>query len=265
LNHKAEFVWIKDKFAYLIPIGDIHLGDSSFSDEAETKLRGYIKWIRSKSNARVILMGDVFNVATRTSVTSPFQKLSLKEEMECALEIFKPIKDKIIGAIDGNHEQRATDFLNYSPLIPFCHILGTKYFQYSAVFKFGVGVTNKGTTGKPRTAPKVMYLIFAHHTTGGGSTVGGRINRVDKLRQILINADIYLGAHNHALINAPVEGFICDKMSGNITRHRQHIIDCGSYLDWQGSYAEMKMYPPQKLGSPRIRLDGSRKDVHVSL
>jgi hypothetical protein len=54
-------------------------------------------------------------------------------------------------------------------------------------------------------------------------------------------------------------------------------VDCGSYLDWNGSYAEKGMMPPGKLGSPRIRFAGYRKthhsgklqddtrDVHVSL
>ncbi len=265
MNTKAEFVWIKQKEAYIVPIGDIHLGDNAFTDESERKLKGYIEWVRKRQNARIILMGDIFNVSTRISKTTPFQKMSLKDEMDYAIELFRPVRKKIIGAIDGNHEYRATDFMDYSPLIPFCHYLGVRYFQYSAVFRIGVGVDNKGRAGKPELRPNVNYLIYAHHTTGGGSTVGGRINRVDKLRQILVNADIYLGAHNHALISAPVEGFICDVRSGNISRIRQYIIDCGSYLDWNESYAEMRMYPPQKLGSPRIRLDGRKKDVHVSL
>ena len=260
-----HFVWIKDDHAYLIPIGDIHIGDRAFAKKSLKKLKGYIEWVEERDNARILLMGDIFNVATRNSATTPFQTMSLKEEMEFALELFEPVKSKIIGAIDGNHEYRAIDYMDYSPLIPFCHALGIKYFEYSAAILFGVGRKNKGHKGKKLIRPNILYTIYAHHTTGGGSTIGGRINRVDKLRQIVVNADIYLGAHNHALITAPADVYVFDPLHKKVVRQRQYLVDCGSYLEWNGSYAEKRMYPPLKIGSPRIRLDGVRKDVHVSI
>jgi len=264
MNEKAIDHWIKDNVAYLYPIGDIHLGDKSFTAKSMAKLKGYIKWIQNSRNSRVILMGDIFNVATRASKTSPFQQLSLKDEMKLALQLFKPIKNKILGVIDGNHENRAVDYMDYSPLIHFCDVLGLRYLQYSGVFKLGVGVNR--CAGSSRTdQAKIIYIVYAHHTTGGGTTKGGRINRVAKLSEIFTNADIYLGAHNHDLITTPNEGWAVDRRTGNVKRFRQYFVDCGGYLDWNGSYAEQKMFPPLKIGSPKIRLDGKVKDVKVSL
>jgi len=265
MNDKAIDCWIRDNVAYLYPIGDIHLGDNAFTKESMSKLMGYIDWINNNRNARCILMGDIFNVATRNSKTSPFQKYGLKDEMKIAINMFRPIKNKILGAIDGNHEQRATDFMDYSPLIHFCDTLGIRYLQYSGIFKIGVGIIERSKNSKVGDSPRFNYYIYAHHTTGGGTTKGGRINRVAKLSEIVTNADIYLGAHNHDLITSPREGFAIDRRSGKVGRFRQYYVDCGGYLGWNGSYAEQKMYPPLKIGSPKIRLSGKEKDVKVSL
>jgi len=39
----------------------------------------------------------------------------------------------------------------------------------------------------------------------------------------------------------------------------------GHFLDYSGSYAEMKALRPAKRGVPKIKLFGDRWDVHVSL
>jgi len=263
MNQKAISEWIQADKAYLVPIGDIHLGDRGFTRTSMAKLRGYIDWIRDEPLARCILMGDIFNTATRDSATPPFQRSGLKDEMEQAIALFNPIKKKILGAIDGNHEDRLSDHVDYSPTIPLCHALGVKYLGYSGIFKIGVGVTKRNV--KPGKTARVTYVIYAHHTTGGGNTMGGRLNRVAKLRDIVIDADIYVGSHNHGLISAPVEGYAVDRRSGNVLRFRQYLIDCGGYLDWKDTYSERCMYAPLKIGSPRIRLDGKTKDVKVTL
>jgi hypothetical protein len=264
MNERAITEWIKDNVAYVVPIGDIHIGDRAFTKNSASKLNGYIDWINTHRNARCILMGDIFNVATRTSKTSPFQAMSLKDEMKTAINMFRPIKNKILGVIDGNHESRAEDYMDYSPMLHFCDVLKLRYLQYSGVFKIGVGLNDRKVSPGPTS--RHNYIIYAHHTTGGGTTKGGRLNRVAKLSDIVVNADIYLGAHNHDLITSPNESFMVDRRSGTVSRFRQFFVDCGGYLDWNNSYAERKMFPPLKIGSPRIRLDGGHnKDVKVSL
>lgn len=250
---------IKDKVCYLYPIGDIHVGDKNFHGEGEAKLKAYIDHIARTKNARVFLMGDIINVATRTSKSNPFdQTMNLQEQIRYATELLMPVKDKIIGAITGNHEARLEDSVGYNPTTAICANLGIPYFGISAVVAFKVGVGRQPT----------VYHGYFHHTTGGGSTVGAAINRVDKLRQIVVNADFYVGGHNHRLGVFDTQTYEIDTNHGKIRRLRQVLVDAGSYLSWNGSYAESKQYPPSKLGSPRIRLSSEKqgvKDVHVSL
>jgi hypothetical protein len=258
---KYGTVSISNDYAYLLPISDAHIGDKSFHPEGYKKLQENIEWVRKEKHARVFLNGDILNVATRGSKTSPFeQDMNLREQVEFAVKIFTPIKDKIDFAIDGNHELRIMDMCGYSPTVAICHELGIKYYGYSAVMCYTVG---RG--GKKGRGNRISYVVYAHHTNGGGATPGGKMNRIDKLRQIVVNADLYVGSHNHQLGVIPVTSYVVDTSHGKINQMRQVLVDTGGYLGWEDNYSEAKMLPPGKIGSPRIRLSGVRHDVHVSV
>lgn len=258
---KYHRVRIKHKHAYLYPIGDIHIGDKAFhGKKGEELLDGYIDFVRKTPNAYIFLMGDVLNVATRASKSSPFeQTMSLDQQIRFATEKFEPVKHKIIGAITGNHELRLKNFVGYDPTAALCANLNIPYFGYSVVVGFRVGKSERQSN---------LYHGYFHHTTGGGSTQGAAINRVDKLRGIVANADFYVGGHNHRLITGEPMVWNIDGTHERVQPLRQVLVDSGSYLDWSDSYAEMKQMTPNKLGSPRLRLSGEKrqnKDIHVSL
>lgn len=87
------------------------------------------------------------------------------------------------------------------------------------------------------------------------------------------------GAHNHMLGCVHTGIFRINQTTEKVEWLRQMIIDTGGYLNYEGSYANMKQLPPLKLGSPKIRMlvkrntlrkDGKKKDIikkdiHVSL
>jgi len=182
----------------------------------------------------------------------------------------KPIKNKILGAIDGNHEQRLSDFSGYSPVISICERLGIDYMKDSALYILRMGCHSK------RDSPRASFTLYSHHTTGGGGrTVGSKINRVEAMREIVANADCYCGSHNHQLGAMPAVTQMVNTTSGGIELVRQMLVDCGGYLEWNNTYAERQMLAPVKLGSPRIHLIIERKqdkgeelihkDIHVSL
>jgi hypothetical protein len=240
---------IDEKQGWVIAIGDCHLGDKAFGTEAQAKLEGWIKWIRENKNARVILMGDIFNTATRVSKTSPFNQSRddekeknkygwLEDEYAWGVRLFKPIASQIVVALDGNHEHRLLDFANYSIMNQFCRELQIPYGGISAVIIFRINKFNQGTS---HGSYNEMYKFYAHHTTGGGMTVGGKLNRVEALRRMVTNADVYLGAHNHMMGVVPVSCGVIDTNRKRVQYLRQYIVDCGSYLEWEGSYAEEKM------------------------
>jgi len=264
---KTRTVEIKAEEAYLIVFGDLHIGDKAFGKESRRKLDGYIKWVLENPNARVILNGDLLNTATRSSKTSPFeQDMDLQEQIAKVVEILEPVKDRIIGAVMGNHERRILDFAGFDPTISVLSMLGLKteeiYFKHCGVLKIKVGSRMSAGAQKNRVA----YTVVFHHTTGGGKLIGSKLNRVDQMRHSTVtNADVYIGSHNHSLSAAPVVSMEYNPHSETVEQRKQVLVSAGGYLEWNNSYAEAMQLEPMKLGSPRIRLDGKTKDVHVSI
>lgn len=270
---RVKEIKLRHNDVYLYPISDCHIGDKGFTKTSEEKLKGYIDFIKKTPNAYAVLVGDILNCSTRVSKTSPFdQTMDLKDQINKACEYLSPIKSKIWGAIQGNHENRLADFCGYSPMISICDRLGIDYMGDSGIYIIRMGCHSK------KDAPRSSFTIYTHHSTGGGKTPGSKINRIDAMRQIVANADCYLGGHNHMLGAVPAVTQMINPTTGKIEVQRQMLVDCGGYLEWDCTYAERMMLPPVKLGSPRIHLMIKRndaklksgdketyKDVHISL
>lgn len=271
--------------AYLVPIGDIHIGDKAFGAVGRKKLRGYLEWVLKTPNARIMLMGDVFNVASRHSKTSPFE--SSADEYEEAYGLFQTVakSKQILGAIDGNHEARMIDMFGYSPLQALCSRLEIPYCGWSATIELNVGTTKQRKTKRYPTETighkTNQYFIYCHHTTGGGATLGGALNRPVKLQDMVAGVDVYLGGHNHQMATGSRQLWVPYPAGRRMVQRRITYVTCGSYLDHEDSYAERGMMAAGKLGSPRIRFQGyvrhhakvtahegqgwDSRDVHVSI
>lgn len=248
---------IPEKVGYLIPISDTHLGDKSFSKASEQKLFGYLKWIKKHPNSRILLLGDIFNCNTRESAGSPFEQTS--NEFQRAVEIFEPYRDQIIGGIIGNHSYRLVNYADVNMMQMFCMALKIPYLGFSSVIRFKIGKRKDGNRFLQN------YLVYAHHSCGGGDSIGSKLNRASKLQEVVEGVDAYLVAHNHALAAAPMDIFYPSLQGKKVEKKKRWYISCGGYIDYADSYAEMKMMAPTHLGSPRIRFDSNKHDIHVNL
>jgi hypothetical protein len=251
----------------LVLIGDIHIGDKAFTDESLKKLKGYIDYIKTHSNAYCFLMGDIINCATMDSKSSPFaQNMTVDEQIKMAVKLFEPIKKKCLGGISGNHELRLERYCGYSPMITICDRLGIPYMGNLAIVIFRMCCHG------PRDVSRTSFTGCFSHTTGGGNTTGGKINRPEELKKIVGNCDFYAGAHNHSLITSHGIVFKVNETTEKIEQLRQIVVTTGGYLQFDGSYVEEKMLKPLKIGSPKISLitkqhnhNECHKDIHVSL
>lgn len=251
---------VKEDEMFIVPIGDLHVGDKGFTKESYKKLKETLDWVQETPNAYVFLNGDLLNCSTRISKTSPYdQNMDLSEQKDEIVRVFDSIKDKIIGAVSGNHEQRIEDFCGDNPLREVCYRLNIPYCGYTAVVDFRIGWR------EDKKQNLVQYTGLFHHTTGGGQTIGSKVNRIEKLRTICHNADLFCGSHNHMLGAIPVVAPEFNLRAHKIDNRVQLLVDCGGYLVWNDSYAEAKALEPVQIGSPIIRLDGKKKDIKVSL
>ena len=263
----AEFTHV-----YFVPIGDFHVGNPSGlggtapeGRYATKKFRNMVKWIKEKPYAYTFLMGDLFDAVTLHSVGNLYeQEYNIKTAKEFLTEELKPIKDKILGCIDGNHEERICKAVGDSPVNDLSYRLGIEYFPNWCAYLF-LSVGNYKDFKKDKRRPYV-YSVFLHHLTGGGRTVGGKLNKLKILKSMAL-ADIYCGAHIHLKGAFKEKYLIPDVRAKNIVETQVAFAATGSFMGY-ADYSIKGQYEKPSTGATRIRLNGEPekgKDVHISI
>lgn len=83
---------------------DLHIGDAHCDMRL---IRDRLRSVQDDQDAYVILNGDILNNATKTSVSDCYSEvLTPMEQIQQAVELLEPVKDKILAITTGNHERR---------------------------------------------------------------------------------------------------------------------------------------------------------------
>lgn len=242
---------------YLLPVSDLHVGDYNFDAE---KFFRYRQWILDTKNAYIILNGDIMNTATKSSVSDIYaETMNPKEALATAEKIFTPIKDRILAIVGGNHERRIYKDVGLDASEFLASKLGVLYAGDEVYLKIKFGKSRgHGTNGKP-----IVYTVYATHGFGAGRTIGSKVNSLHRLSEIVL-ADCYIFSHVHTMTAHQDIYKVPDIRANKLIDVKRTFASSGSFLK-RGGYAVTHGYPHGKLGTVRIRLDGTRKDCHVSL
>jgi hypothetical protein len=230
----------------LATIGDIHLGSQTCNEKALNEWIAKIK----KEKWYVILMGDLMENATLGSVGAVYeQTMTPQEQLRGMVDLLDPIKDYILGGVSGNHGARTVRAAGIDPDAIISFELGVPHFGYTGVGRVQVGGAH--------------WYIVAHHGAGGGILQGSKLNMVRKLANIYPMADLYMAGHAHTDVSGSDRVFriVNHHNKVSLAQHTRHFSGTGSLLDYQGSYAEAKLFPPAGLAQV-VHFLGDR--VHVS-
>lgn len=149
---------------------DEHIGD----EQSDLKrLLDRIEYVKNTPNAYCILNGDIIDNATKTSIGDTYtQVFNPMEQLAKAVEIFEPIREKILCITHGNHENRTykKEGINLSYLIANQLGLAGRYTPTSAVLFLRLGENSRGAketngSGKLR---QICYTLYVLHGSGGG-------------------------------------------------------------------------------------------------
>ena len=90
----------------IFPISDVHFGALEHLNKEWSE---FCKMIEKTDNAYIILGGDLVNNNVRTcSFINPYDELVRpREQKHRMVEYLRPIKDRILCAVSGNHEARS--------------------------------------------------------------------------------------------------------------------------------------------------------------
>lgn len=235
--------------AYLVFLGDVHYG----AKNCDVKMfEGLLKWLKKTKNAYVLGMGDMLDVGTKDSVGGSVydQEEFVQGQLEKMVDYLSPIakSGRLIGLIDGNHEQRISKRTGLNLTKVMSQMLDTDYLGYSTNLRLRVG----GET----------YKVHATHGDSGAMTVQGKLKKCLDL-QLYNDADIFAMGHVHELMDYTKVVNRQNPRHMSIENFDIHFLLTGSYLKYFDGYAESKGYSPARLGTPIVELGADGRLINV--
>lgn len=243
----------------IILFADWHYADPHSNHE---RIMRDIEYVKTHDNCYAIINGDILNCAIKTSVSDTYaETLTPMEELRICVELFAPIKHKIICIVPGNHELRhyKTNGIDLTELM--CRQLGIqdRYSPTTAYLFIRFG--RDGGTG--RHGRKVLYTVYVSHGSGGGRKEGGKVQRLVDLSTIC-DADIYVCGHTHlpAMLKDNFARPSCANSS--ISYGTRLYVNTSAKLEY-GGYGELFGFKPSCMDSPIIHLSGTHKEMRATL
>ena len=221
---------------------DEHIGDEH-SDIKRVLQR--IEYVKNTPNAYCILNGDIIDNATRTSLGDVYtQVLNPMEQLERAISIFEPIKDKILCITHGNHENRSykKEGINISRLIATQLGLADRYTPTSAVMFIRLG---KDSHNHNR---KIRYTGYVLHGSGGGRKEGAKAIRLADMAGI-IDTDFYIHSHTHLPMIFKQAFHRVDNNNSNVIHVDKLFVNTAANLSY-GGYGEAAEFKPNSNDTP---------------
>lgn len=213
-------------------LGDVHWGSPHCNRKM---LFDILKWISITPNAFVLLMGDMIEMSTKTSVGAGVyeQIRPPQEQIKETIAFLKPIRHKILGYFSGNHEFRAYKDLGIDVADLISSVLEIPYLGFTKLTTIKLGDHH--------------YDIAGTHGNSGSRKPHTKLAKVFDLADIY-DADLYVMGHVHDKLDSTK--IYRKRVGREVKVFLRHFLVTGHFLNWKASYAEMATMGPSNLGSP---------------
>ncbi len=232
---------------HIYPLGDLHL-DSELFD-----IRLWENWKRVVFNdpkAYVVLIGDIFDNTLKGSKGNSYANTGRTSESKRWLaNELKPIRGRILGGTDGNHEYRSRYASDNSPLEDvMCKLdLEDLFRENMAFIKISLGEKNMDR--------QFTYTMVLTH--------GGSMRRTEGFQYTIDGMDIFITGHDHKPKTTFPAKFVIDPYNNKVTKVGFIHITVPSFQR-DGGYTLTNMYAPQdNTKIPFVILDGTKKRTEV--
>jgi hypothetical protein len=217
-----------------IPIGDVHIGARSCAEKPLKKLINGIG-----DNTYIIGGGDVLDLIRPQDIkrfdfdTLPDWMIEgdalntrevlndiVSQQYERAIEIFTPVKHKIIGFLEGNHEFSIRKYAGRAVHRGLCRRLNIEDLTDEALIRLRFKYTTQTTT----------VIIYIRHGYGGGRTPGAEPNRLARMLAEWEIADICFSGHSHTFDILPPKPVLEIPKKGSL------LPECTCRYRWAGNW-----------------------------
>ena len=214
-------------------IADVHIGAKECDLDG---FKAFLKRIENDPDSYVCLVGDICNNGLK-SANCPTdiyaETMNPSSQIELAAELLEPIKDRILGAVGGNHERRTTkavnvDIMNYI----MCLLRVPEIYRPNMAF-IRVNL-ERGNT-------KDHYALMITH--------GKNQTRKKNFTSIVEGIDAAIFAHTHTP-DIVFPSRIRLTQNNNVVMHNVIVMTCCSFLK-PGGYSLSELYVPQVISRPQ--------------
>ncbi len=233
----------------LYPVSDMHTGDILF---ARKEFEAFSDMILREPNRFIMVNGDIMNNNLRDSKGSPYEDImSPNDQVKEVIRLLLPLKDRIVGMNNGNHEDRTKDKAGVDITEYMAELLGVPFNEDENLFKIKVGERTKNK--------QFVYTVYITHGRCGGKRPGAILNAVEDLSKNVL-ADVYVMGHAHRRMAHVAEFREPDLRNNKITMRKQLYVVGAGWL-YYGGYPVRHMMRPQVRGAHPIILSGTEKNV----
>lgn len=245
-KYRNRIIERKDsQYGEVMFMGDLHIGHTAHSTNP---LNAHLRFLQDHPHIRLALMGDYIEYASKSTYVKD-ESIDVDDQIDLFVKKMKPLADRIIWMLYGNHEERYVRYTNSRRLLRgIAREIGIPKSVYIGEPQRGVYATIK--------SGKKIYGVYAHH-----SLTSARINRALQLRRAGSQNvfSIIAQGHTHEMNWLPRTFRQLESMDGeyrNVVR-RQYLLATGCFIR-DPSYAEARSYPYTVIGAPVVRFYADR-------
>lgn len=239
----------KDGRAEVICFGDVHYGHPNCNWQ---KAQGYLDYAL-KHHQYILGMGDLIECVLPTSKGEIFgQVVSPQEQTQFIAEALAPLAEAglIIGLHRGNHCCRVMQATSFDPIAIICKQLKVRHLGDACYQMWRVGKQN--------------YTAYTIHGRSGAKLPQTKLLACRKLTEIA-SAECYFMGHLHTLETSAAIFYDFNRNTKQKETRTRHFCITGSFLEYEGSYAEANGWIPARTGCPRVTFESETHDIHISL
>ena len=251
----------------LINLADTHIGNPLCNEAELKRIIDYIKEEQEDPTmARICLLnGDLTESVTRNSVGNVFeQTMTPSVQVATMIKYLLPLTEtskkypqgKILSYCAGNHDDsRYKDTgISASESIAVGLHLEDRY-STNGCYSF-INLHAKGH----RNSKTAIATVYNQHMSGGGTTIGGKANRIAKIGSAVV-ANVICGAHVHSPITFKEDIILPSTNSQSLIQQTITYCITGAFLRY-GDYAQRAGMKPSTICIPRIFIKQNRSQVN---
>lgn len=223
---------LKGRTIKVYAVADVHIGARECDLDG---FEAFLHRIAKDKDAYIVLCGDLCNNGIAGSHSSVYEEVIMPgmAQVEKAVELLSPIKDRILGAVGGNHEARSRKAVDLDPMYTIMCMMGVQHLYRTNFAMLRIILANGNT--------KSRYALMLIH--------GKTENKKRQFAYAVEGVDAIISGHTHnGIVEKPARLVFTSR--NNVMVKPLVSLTATSWLTY-GGYAAAALYKPAATSCPQ--------------